>query len=108
MNFQQVILAGNTTTDAQRRTSKDGSVVFATFTVGVSDIREKGTYFPIVVFDNQVDAVVQYVTKGRQVLVVGRAQINDQGRFSVIASRVLFGPEAAGRRTPQGEESVPS
>jgi len=107
MNFQQVILVGNATADAQRRTSRDGSVAFATFTVGVSDIREKGTYFPIVVFDNQVDAIVQYVTKGKQVLVVGRGQINDQGRFSVIASRVLFGSVAADRHAAQEEESTP-
>lgn len=107
MNFQQLILAGNATDDAQRRTSRDGGVAFATFTVGVSDIREKGTYFPIIVFDNQVDAIVQYVTKGKQVLVVGRVQVNDQGRFNVIASRVLFGPKAADARKVLEEESSP-
>ena len=84
MNYQQLIIAGNATGDTQRRVSQSGTLTYATFTVAVSGMNDQATFFPVVVFGNQVDAVVNYVTKGRQVLVAGRIQVNNNGRFSVV------------------------
>jgi hypothetical protein len=47
----------------------------------------------LTVFDKSVDAVAQYVTKGRQVRVTGRIQVKEKKFFKVIASRVQFGHE---------------
>ena len=33
----------------------------------------------------------KYITKGRQVLVEGRVETSEKGRFNVIAVRVVFG-----------------
>jgi single-stranded DNA-binding protein len=94
MNYQKLIIAGNATKDAQARQSKDGEKTFATFDVGVSDGKDKTTYFPVVVFGKQGEAVAKYVTKGRQVLVEGRVLVNDKGYFNVVADWVQFGPGA--------------
>ncbi len=93
MNYQKLIIAGSATKDAQPRQSKDGEKTFTTFDVGVSDDKDKTTYFPVVVFGKQGEAVAKYVTKGRQVLVEGRVLVNDKGYFNVVADWVRFGPE---------------
>ena len=93
MNYQKLIIAGNSAGDAERRKSKDGETTFTTFDVGVSDAKDKTTFFPVVVFGKHGEAVAKYVTKGRHVLVDGRIQVNDKRYFKVIADRVQFGSE---------------
>lgn len=95
MNYQKLIVAGNAAGDAEQKKSKDGETSFATFNVGVSDAKDKTTFFPVVVFGKHGEAVAKYVTKGRHVLVDGRIQVNDKGYFNVVADRVQFGPEPA-------------
>ena len=90
MNYQRFILAGNASTDAQMRRSKNGGIPFASFGVGVSDSKKRMSYFPVVVFGKQGEALAKFVTKGRQVLVEGRIEANS-GRFSVVADRVELG-----------------
>lgn len=93
MNYQRLILVGNATDDAQRLTSKKGDVTYTTFSVGVSDGKDRTTFFPVIVFGNYGETVAKYVTKGRQVLVDGRVQVSDKGRCRVIADRVQFSSE---------------
>jgi single-strand DNA-binding protein len=97
MNYQKLILVGNATDDAQRQTSKKGDVTYTTFSVGVSDGKDRTTFFSVIVFGEYGETVAKYVTKGRQVLVDGRVQVSDKGRHRVIADRVRFGsgPTAA-------------
>ena len=94
MNYQKMILAGNSTVDAKRQKSKKGDVDYTTFSVGVSDSKDKTTYFPVAVFGKHGEVVAKYITKGFHVLVEGRIQVSDKGRFGVIADRVVFGPKA--------------
>ena len=94
MNYQKLILVGNATGDAQSHTSKQGDVTYTTFRLGVSGAKDKPIYFPITVFGNQGEAVAKHVTKGRQVMVEGRIDVSDSGRYNVVADRVLFGPAA--------------
>ena len=101
MNYQKIIVVGNATKDAQQRTSKDGESTFTTFDVGVSDAKDKTTFFPVVVFGKHGEAVAKYVTKGRHVLVDGRIQVNDKGYFNVVADRVQFGPEPAAEKAEE-------
>jgi single stranded DNA-binding protein len=93
MNYQRIILVGNVTRDAERRTSQSGEVTYTSFGVGVSDGKDKTTFFPVLVFGKYGETVAQYITKGRQVLVDGRVQVSDNDRFRVIADRVRFGSE---------------
>ena len=94
MNYQKLIIVGNATKDAERRTSKDGSVAYTTFRVGVSRGEDASIFFPVTVFGKHGQAVAEYITKGRQVLVEGRVEVSEQSRFSVVAHRVTFGAPA--------------
>ncbi len=91
MNYQKLIVAGNTTGDAQARKSKEGDVTFTTFSVAVNSGKDQATYFPVTAFGKTGEAAAQYLTKGRQVLVEGRIEVGENGRFNVIADRVVFG-----------------
>ena len=92
MNYQRIILVGNATTDAEGKTSKKGDVNFTTFSVGVSGGKDRTTYFPVVVFGEKLAGVAKsYITKGRQVLVEGRIQVDEQRRFNVVADNIQLG-----------------
>jgi single-strand DNA-binding protein len=91
MNYQKLILAGNATKDAQRRKSKKSKVSYTTFSLAVNEHKDRPTYFPIAVFGKLAEPVATYVTKGRQILVDGRIEVSGDGRFNVVADRVLFG-----------------
>ena len=94
MNYQKLILVGNAISDAQSHKAKDNDVTYTTFRLGVSDAKDRPIYFPIVVFGKRGEVVAKYITKGRQVMVEGRIQVSDTGRFNVVADRVLFGAAA--------------
>ena len=85
MNYQRLILVGNATDDPERLTSKKGNVAYTTFSVGVGDRKDTTTFFPVIVFGKLGEAVAEFVAKGRQVLVDGRIQVSDRGRFRVGA-----------------------
>lgn len=90
MNYQKIILAGNAAGDALRRKSKKGKV-YTTFSVAVSNGKERKVLFPVFIFGKRAGAVSRYITKGRQVLVEGRIEVGDNDRFIVVADRVLLG-----------------
>ena len=94
MNYQKLIIAGNATADPELKTSKDEKTTYIRFNVGVSDGKDKTTFFPVVVFGEYGETVAEFVRKGSQVLVEGRARISEKGRFSVVANRVVFGSSA--------------
>ena len=89
-DFQRITLLGNATADAEAKKAKATDRRYATFRLGVKDIKGKSNYFPVVVFGKPHEAVAKYVTKGRRILVHGRADINQNGRLSVIADKVEF------------------
>ena len=94
MNYQKLVIAGNATADPERKTSKDEQVAYTRFNVGVSDGKDKTTFFPVVVFGEYGETVAEFVRKGSQVLVEGRARVSEKGRFSMVADRVVFGSSA--------------
>ena len=104
MNYQKLIIAGNVTADAEGRKSKKSDVAYTTFSVAVGDGKNRTTFFPVTVFGKQAKVVAQYVTRGRQVLVEGRIDVSDKGRFNVVADRVAFGAPASKptRKTKKG------
>ena len=93
MNYQRLILVGNVTGNPERRTSQSGEVTYTSFGVGVSDGKDKSTFFAVLVFGKYGETVAEYITKGREVLVDGRIQTSDNGRLRVIADTVRFGSE---------------
>ena len=91
MNYQKLIIAGNTTGDAQARKSKQGDTSYTTFSVAVGDGKDHSTFFPVTAFGKTGENAAQFLTKGKQVLVEGRIEVGENGRFNVIANRIVFG-----------------
>ena len=95
MDYQKVIVAGNSTVKAEAKKSKKG-LTYTNFTVAVNDGGEKATFFPVVAFGKIAEAAAKGVDRGQQVLVEGRIEVNKEKGFSIIASRIAFGPRPAG------------
>jgi len=104
MDYQKLILSGNASTDAKTQKSKKGDVSFMTFGLAVKNSKGRTSFFPVVVFGNLGDALVTYVTKGRQVLVEGHIEVSSQGNFNVVAEHVSLGVAPAEQKAIQKEE----
>lgn len=79
--FQQVILMGNLGNDPEMRYTPSG-VPVATFSLAVNrrwtgtdgQHQEKTTWFRVTAWRKEAELVSQYLSKGRQVLVVGEIE----------------------------------
>ena len=101
LNYQKLVIVGNATKDAEKKTSVDGETTYAHFRVGVRDGKGPSVYFPITAFGKQAELVAQYVTKGREILVEGRIEAREDGRMNVVADRLIFG--AGGGKSEGGK-----
>ena len=78
--YQKLTIVGNTGRDPEMRYLADGRPVTSLSVASnrkwtdkaTGEQKEETTWFRVSVFGNQAEAVNQYVTKGRQVLVEGR------------------------------------
>ncbi|NJL94605.1 MAG: single-stranded DNA-binding protein [Anaerolineae bacterium] len=79
MTFTQITLIGNVGRDPELRFTQQGQAV-CSFSLAVNrswtdrqsnERREETTWWKITVWGNQAETVNQYVSKGKQVLVVG-------------------------------------
>ena len=104
IDYQKVILVGNATKDPKEQASKKGDVTFTTFILAIGDSKGKSTYFHVVVFDKLGQAVSKYVKGGQQVLVDGRIEVRDDGRFNIVAERVSFGTQPIKIKTDETEK----
>ena len=99
MDYQKIILVGNACQDAQKKQSKNGSVSFTTFNLGVSDSKDHTTFFPVTVFGKLGESLVSHIQKGRQLLVEGRLEVNEKGYFNVIAAKIRLGAKPGEKKT---------
>ena len=91
MDYQRIIIVGNATGGAETKKSKSGNVTYTSFSLATSDIKGRKMFFPVAVFGNAAEVAKKYVAKGRQLLLEGRIAINGEGRFSVVADRIVLG-----------------
>ena len=75
MDYQKIILVGNTTKDAEVREG-EGKTAYADLTLAVSRTKEQTTFFPLRVFGKLAEAC-RDVKKGARLLVDGRLEISD-------------------------------
>jgi single-stranded DNA-binding protein len=94
MDYQRILLIGNATRDSETQISQKGDVSYTTFTVGVGDLKGQSTFFPVVAFGNLGEIAAKYINKGKQVLVEGRIDVSENGRFSVVADNIRLGASA--------------
>jgi single-strand DNA-binding protein len=79
--FQQITLVGNLGSDPEMRYTPNG-VPVATFSLAVNRVwndpngqrQEKTTWFRISAWRREAELVSQYLTKGRQVLIIGEVE----------------------------------
>lgn len=121
-SFNRVILMGGLTRDPELKQAASG-VKVADLSLAITEkwknkngeTKETTCYVDIVVWQRQAELCCQYLSKGRQILVEGRLQLdeweNQQGekrsKLRVRADRVQFlsdGRRTAGQRDPAASE----
>ncbi|MBF1031685.1 single-stranded DNA-binding protein [Candidatus Nanosynbacter sp. TM7-008] len=122
-SINQVILLGRLTRDPEQRTTASGkNVVSFSIAVDRQSQDDQADFFNITAWDKLGDLVMQYLSKGRRVLVQGRLRQDSwedkdtgkrQSRIEVTASDVTFldGPNgdnsgSAAPKTTKKEEVV--
>ena len=122
-SINQVILLGRLTRDPEQRTTASGkNVVSFSIAVDRQSQDDQADFFNITAWDKLGDLVMQYLSKGRRVLIQGRLRQDSwedkdtgkrQSRFEVTASDVTFldGPSgdnsgSAAPKTTKKEEVV--
>ena len=122
-SINQVILLGRLTRDQEQRTTASGkNVVSFSIAVDRQSQDDQADFFNITAWDKLGDLVMQYLSKGRRVLIQGRLRQDSwedkdtgkrQSRIEVTASDVTFldGPSgdnsgSAAPKTTKKEEVV--
>lgn len=122
-SINQVILLGRLTRDPEQRTTASGkNVVSFSVAVDRQSQDDQADFFNITAWDKLGDLVMQYLSKGRRVLIQGRLRQDSwedkdtgkrQSRIEVTASDVTFldGPSgdnsgSAAPKTTKKEEVV--
>lgn len=119
MSYQQIIIVGNLGRDPELKYLPSG-VPVCNFTVAVSERRgtgedrtEKTTWFRVAAWRQQAEIVSQYLTKGRQVMIVGRIDARaytdnsgqPQASLELTADRVVFLSNRGGDNQGGGYDS---
>ena len=99
-SINQVILLGRLTRDPEQRTTASGkNVVIFSIAVDRQSQDDQADFFNITAWDKLGDLVMQYLSKGRRVLIQGRLRQDSwedkdtgkrQSRIEVTASDVTF------------------
>ena len=122
-SINQVILLGRLTRDPEQRTTASGkNVVSFSIAVDRQSQDDQADFFNVTAWDKLGDLVMQYLSKGRRVLIQGRLRQDSwedkdtgkrQSRIEVTASDVTFldGPSgdnsgSAAPKTTKKEEVV--
>ncbi len=87
MSLQLVNIIGNATKDAEKKVSKDG-VSYTTFRLAASGASEKSTFYNVIIFGRYGEVMQEHITKGREIFVSGRLEINEKGYISVISDHI--------------------
>lgn len=86
MDYQRIILLGNTTAGVEVEQAESGTK-YARFSVGVGKGEDETIFFPVTVFGRNAEAAGEVLAKGDRVLVEGRLDVDQEsGRFRVLAN----------------------
>jgi len=119
-SINQVILLGRLTRDPEQRTTSTGKTI-ASFSIAVDRGGESDTadFFEITAWEKLGELVIQYLAKGRRVLVQGRLRQDSwddketgkkRSRVEVTATDVTFldGPSDGNSNASAGSNSASS
>ncbi len=84
MDYQRIIVLGNTTAQVEVKQAKNDTP-YALFSVAVSKGKGKTVFFPVTLFGDQAERAGEMLPKGARVLVEGTLDVNrDTGKFRVL------------------------
>lgn len=108
MSLQIVNVIGNTTKDAEHKSSKDG-VNYVTFRLAARGSSDKPTFYNVVIFGHYGEVLREHITRGREIFVSGRLEISEKGYVSVVADHVelLRRPRGKAEAEEKKEEEKP-
>ena len=119
-SINQVILMGRLTRDPEQRTTTTGKTI-ASFSIAVDrgGQEDAADFFNVTAWEKLGDLVIQYLGKGRRVLVQGRLRQDSwddketgkkQSRIEVVATDVTFldGPNGDGGSSAPSSSSSQS
>ncbi len=109
-SINQVILMGRLTRDPEQRTTPTGKTIVS-FSIAVDRLGADDTadFFNVTAWEKLGELVMQYLSKGRRVLVQGRLRQDSwddketgkkQSRIEVVASDVTFLDGPSGNAAP--------
>lgn len=85
MDYQWIILLGNTTAQAEVKQAKNDNQD-TLFTVAVGKGKEETTFFPVTLFGEDAERAGEMLSKGTRVLVEGTLGVDrESDRFRVLA-----------------------
>ena len=85
MDYQRIILLGNTTSQPEVRQAKNDTN-YALFTVGVSKGKDETIFFPVTLFGETAKLAGEMLDRGTRVLVEGVVDVDpESGKFRVRA-----------------------
>ena len=95
MDINNVTITGRATKDVEVRTTPSGTNV-TTVSLAVNSFNDKVNYFDVIAWDKTAEIIGKYVSKGRQLAVVGRLQQrkwldkdgNNRYSIEIVASQV--------------------
>jgi single-strand DNA-binding protein len=107
-DMNTVVVTGNLTRDIEKRTSPGGTVV-ANIRIGVNGRRKEGdtwvdkpNFFTVTTFGKSAENALQYLKKGRRILVQGRLDWSEYDKdgekrqgVQIIAARIMYLPSKA-------------
>lgn len=116
--INQVILMGRLTRDPEQRTTTTGKNI-ASFSIAVDRAGQEDTadFFNVTAWEKLGDLVVQYLSKGRRVLVQGRLRQDSwddkesgqkRSRVEVVATDVTFLDGPSGEGSSSSASSAPA
>jgi single-strand DNA-binding protein len=110
-SINQVILMGRLTRDPEQRTTSTGKTI-ASFSIAVDRGGESDAadFFEVTAWEKLGDLVIQYLAKGRRVLVQGRLRQDSwddketgkkRSKLSLTVDRFHFVPDGKKTQSPQ-------
>ena len=86
MDYQKIILLGNTTDKAEVKQAKNGAP-YALFSVGIGKGKDETLFFPVTLFGETAKLAGEMLSKGTRVLVEGSVDMDrESGKIRVLAN----------------------
>ena len=112
-----ITLVGRVVQDPVKKSIPAKDTVLAEFSIAVKDYSKKGQdndaiFFDVKAFNGQVDRIMEYIKKGREIVVNGRVSVENYNRkdgTQVIKYAVILnGFHLCGSKLDNAEEAAPA